>query len=209
MPDQPLITFGIPAYNRPQLLAETLASLAAQQGPADFEVVVCDDGGLPESGGSIVVWWNSDGSKWLLIHATAGGIASGIGAPIGLAIGNLASIESIDEQYINWLLRNRRSGGGGADNVQEMPWNESAGQPPQPEPPAPAPAASTDILPFPVTEQTLARPKAAAKKALRELKGKAVKEKWVTVRFEAELITAKARYERDLIVAELNLLDWD
>ena len=26
----PLITFGIPAYNRPALLAETLASIAAQ-----------------------------------------------------------------------------------------------------------------------------------------------------------------------------------
>ena len=53
MPDQPLITFGIPAYNRPQLLAETLASLAAQQGPADFEVVVCDDGGLPETAAAV------------------------------------------------------------------------------------------------------------------------------------------------------------
>lgn len=45
----PLITFGIPAYNRPQLLAETLASLAAQTTATDFEVIVCDDGALPET----------------------------------------------------------------------------------------------------------------------------------------------------------------
>ncbi len=45
----PLITFGIPAYNRPQLLAETLASIAAQSAGADYEVIVCDDGGLPET----------------------------------------------------------------------------------------------------------------------------------------------------------------
>jgi glycosyltransferase involved in cell wall biosynthesis len=48
MHDEPLITFAIPAYRRPQLLAEALASLAAQAGGlADCEVVVCDDGSLP------------------------------------------------------------------------------------------------------------------------------------------------------------------
>ena len=45
----PLITFGIPAYNRPHLLAETLASIAAQTATTDYEVIVCDDGGLPET----------------------------------------------------------------------------------------------------------------------------------------------------------------
>ena len=40
----PLISFGIPAYNRPHLLAETLASIAAQTAAVDYEVVVCDDG---------------------------------------------------------------------------------------------------------------------------------------------------------------------
>ena len=40
----PLISFGIPAYNRPHLLAETLASIAAQSTAVDYEVVVCDDG---------------------------------------------------------------------------------------------------------------------------------------------------------------------
>ena len=137
--------------NRPEGPAALLLLPAAAALLAALDVlmpgsVLAHDGGLPESGGSIVVWWNSDGSKWLLVHATAGGIASGIGAPIGLAIGDLASIESIDEQYINWLLRNRRSGGGGADNVQEMPWNESVGQPP-PQPEVPQNPRDGDINP--------------------------------------------------------------
>ena len=45
----PLLTIGVPAYHRPHLLRATLASLAAQSGGHDFEVVVCDDGGLPET----------------------------------------------------------------------------------------------------------------------------------------------------------------
>jgi glycosyltransferase involved in cell wall biosynthesis len=46
---EPLITFAIPAYNRPHLLAEALAGIAAQQGAGDFEVVVCDDGRREEN----------------------------------------------------------------------------------------------------------------------------------------------------------------
>jgi glycosyltransferase involved in cell wall biosynthesis len=49
----PLITFGIPAYNRPQLLAETLASIAAQTAAVDYEVIVCDDGSLPETAATV------------------------------------------------------------------------------------------------------------------------------------------------------------
>lgn len=45
----PEITFGIPAYNRPKLLAETLASLRALRGAENCEIIVCDDGGLPET----------------------------------------------------------------------------------------------------------------------------------------------------------------
>lgn len=43
----PLVSIGIPAYCRPALLRQTLASLAAQSGFDDFEVIVCDDLGLP------------------------------------------------------------------------------------------------------------------------------------------------------------------
>jgi glycosyltransferase involved in cell wall biosynthesis len=45
----PLVTIGIPAFNRPELLAETLASIAAQTADVGVEVIVCDDGLLPET----------------------------------------------------------------------------------------------------------------------------------------------------------------
>lgn len=46
---KPLVTVAIPAFNRPALLREALASVAAQKDFTAFEVVVCDDGGLPET----------------------------------------------------------------------------------------------------------------------------------------------------------------
>ena len=49
----PLITFGIPAYNRPALLAETLASIAAQTAAVPYEVIVCDDGTLSETAATV------------------------------------------------------------------------------------------------------------------------------------------------------------
>lgn len=48
-PRAPLVTIAIPAYNRPALLAEALASIARQRECDDFEVLVCDDGGLDET----------------------------------------------------------------------------------------------------------------------------------------------------------------
>ena len=45
----PLVTFGIPAYNRPALLAEALASIAAQTERIEYEVIVTDDGDQPET----------------------------------------------------------------------------------------------------------------------------------------------------------------
>ena len=47
--DPPLVTFAIPAYNRPRLLAEALSGIAAQTLSVDYEVVICDDGGLEET----------------------------------------------------------------------------------------------------------------------------------------------------------------
>jgi glycosyltransferase involved in cell wall biosynthesis len=49
MNTEPLITFALPAYNRPALLAEALASLAALGSLDDCEVVVCDDGRTGEA----------------------------------------------------------------------------------------------------------------------------------------------------------------
>ena len=46
---EPLISFAIPAYNRPALLKEALDSILAQTAPAPYEVVVTDDLGLEET----------------------------------------------------------------------------------------------------------------------------------------------------------------
>jgi glycosyltransferase involved in cell wall biosynthesis len=43
----PLITIAVPAYNRPSLLAETLASIASQTVRVPLEVIVSDDMRLP------------------------------------------------------------------------------------------------------------------------------------------------------------------
>ena len=47
--ESPLITIAVPAYNRPGLLAEALASIAAQTIKIPLEVIVCDDLGMPET----------------------------------------------------------------------------------------------------------------------------------------------------------------
>jgi glycosyltransferase involved in cell wall biosynthesis len=49
----PQLTVGIPTYDRPHLLRETLRSLEAQHGGSAFEVVICDDGGRPETRAAI------------------------------------------------------------------------------------------------------------------------------------------------------------
>ena len=45
----PLITIAVPAFNRPALLAEALASIAAQSSRVRIEVIVCDDGRMPQT----------------------------------------------------------------------------------------------------------------------------------------------------------------
>lgn len=46
---EPLVSFGIPAYSRPALLGEAVASIARQAGPVPWEIVVCDDGPSEEA----------------------------------------------------------------------------------------------------------------------------------------------------------------
>lgn len=47
--DTPLITIAVPAYDRPGLLEETLASIAAQTVRVRLEVIVCDDLASPQT----------------------------------------------------------------------------------------------------------------------------------------------------------------
>ena len=66
--------------------AGVLCALAIDLLPA---LVFADDGGLPENNGSITQWWASSGSRTLLIYSTPGGAAGALGAPLGMALGNL------------------------------------------------------------------------------------------------------------------------
>ncbi|HZZ57368.1 MAG TPA: glycosyltransferase family A protein [Opitutaceae bacterium] len=52
MSDLPRISFAIPAYHRPALLAEAVASINALAGLRSAEIVVCDDGRLVRVGGA-------------------------------------------------------------------------------------------------------------------------------------------------------------
>ena len=110
-------------------------------------LALAHDGGLPENQGSIVIWWNSDGSRWLLLHATAGGAAAGIGAPTGLAIGDMWARQPLDQSIIDDILRQPNvmvdpnwSKFGKSDRG---PWTgpeaPPAEQPPEDEPPAEEP----------------------------------------------------------------------
>lgn len=47
--EAPLVTVGIPAYDRPELLKQALANLAQQSPACPFETVICDDGGRPDT----------------------------------------------------------------------------------------------------------------------------------------------------------------
>jgi glycosyltransferase involved in cell wall biosynthesis len=47
--ESPVITIAVPAFNRPSMLEETLASVARQTAVVPFEVVVCDDGRMPQT----------------------------------------------------------------------------------------------------------------------------------------------------------------
>ena len=45
----PELSFAIPAYNRPELLLLTIQSIVSQAGLENYEIVVTDDLGLPET----------------------------------------------------------------------------------------------------------------------------------------------------------------
>jgi glycosyltransferase involved in cell wall biosynthesis len=98
-----LITIGIPCYNRPALLAEALASIAAQREYADFEVVVCDDGGLPET--RRVVAESAVPTIRLYVNRPALGPVRNWNRCIELAAGRWVTILHEDDLLYPWFLQ--------------------------------------------------------------------------------------------------------
>jgi glycosyltransferase len=74
-PQDPLVTIAVPAFNRPRLLAETLSSIAAQTAKVPIEVVVCDDGRMPETR-AVVERFAGEGCRYRVNARTLGAVAN-------------------------------------------------------------------------------------------------------------------------------------
>jgi glycosyltransferase involved in cell wall biosynthesis len=71
----PLVSFGIPAYNRPVLLREALASIRDQTLSVPYEVIVCDDFGLEETK-AVVAEFPSSHFRYVRNETTLGAVAN-------------------------------------------------------------------------------------------------------------------------------------
>ena len=115
--EAPRITFAIPAFNRPQLLRETLASLAAQTGGHDYEVIVCDDGGSPETA-RVVAGFPADRVALYLNRPALGGVGNW-NRCLQQARGRWVMILHEDDTLYPWYLdtvaARLRDGGQGAE----------------------------------------------------------------------------------------------
>ncbi len=100
---RPLITIGIPCYNRPELLAEALASLAAQETCDDFEVVVCDDGALPET--RRIVEKSAIANLRYFVNRPAFGPVRNWNRCIAVARGRWVTVLHEDDLLYPWFLR--------------------------------------------------------------------------------------------------------
>jgi glycosyltransferase involved in cell wall biosynthesis len=98
----PLLTFGIPAFNRPALLREALAGIAAQTGAPDYEVVVCDDGNLPETA-RVVAEFPADRFS-LHLNRPALGPVGNWNRCLELARGRWVTILHEDDTLYPWYL---------------------------------------------------------------------------------------------------------
>ncbi|MDD3179712.1 MAG: glycosyltransferase family A protein [Opitutaceae bacterium] len=99
----PLLTIGVPSYHRPPLLRETLASLAALEGAPDCEVIVCDDGGRPETR-QVIAEFPSDRFALFLNLPPLGAVANW-NRCLQLARGRWVMILHEDDTLYPWYLR--------------------------------------------------------------------------------------------------------
>ncbi len=102
LPDRPSITIAIPAYNRPLMLAEALASIAAQTATANLEVIVCDDGGLPETRAVVRRFWRH-GFTYIANPHPLGAVANW-NRCLQLAKGDWVMVLHEDDMLYPWYL---------------------------------------------------------------------------------------------------------
>lgn len=98
----PLISFAIPAYNRPALLREALVSIAAQEQFRDFEVIVCDDSGLAETR-RVVEECGLPRVRFYLNQPALGGVGNW-NRCLALAAGRWVTLLHEDDTLYPWFL---------------------------------------------------------------------------------------------------------
>lgn len=99
----PRISFGIPAYSRPALLKEAIASIRAQTLPLEWEIVVCDDLGLP--GTAEVVLGFDDPRITLHVHPQRVGAVGNWNACLAVARGDWVMVLHEDDALFPEYLR--------------------------------------------------------------------------------------------------------
>ena len=98
----PLVTIAIPAFNRPALLAETLASIAAQTARISIEVIVCDDGEMPETR-AVVERFREHGFEYMPNPMTLGAVGNW-NECLRLARGDWVMVLHEDDTLYPWYL---------------------------------------------------------------------------------------------------------
>jgi glycosyltransferase involved in cell wall biosynthesis len=100
--ESPVITIAVPAYNRPALLAETLASIAAQTLRVPLEVVVCDDGRMSETR-EVVSRYASESFRYSANPVTLGAIGNW-NECLRMARGKWVMVLHEDDTLYPWYL---------------------------------------------------------------------------------------------------------
>jgi glycosyltransferase involved in cell wall biosynthesis len=99
---EPLITIAVPAYNRPEMLAETLASIAAQTASVPIEVIVCDDGRMPRTR-AVFESFRREGYRFQSNPVTLGAVANW-NRCLALARGTFVMVLHEDDILYPWYL---------------------------------------------------------------------------------------------------------
>jgi glycosyltransferase involved in cell wall biosynthesis len=140
--ESPLVTIAVPAYNRPAMLAETLASIAAQTARIPLEVIVCDDGGMAETR-AVVGRFREEGFTYHPNPVRLGAVANW-NECLRKARGQFVMILHEDDTIYPWFLTSVLPHlANGADAVCMMTSRGPA------EPAVPRPAPGTPSLAYP------------------------------------------------------------
>jgi glycosyltransferase involved in cell wall biosynthesis len=101
-PEAPLITIAVPAYNRPALLAEALASVARQTVRLPIEVVVCDDGLMEQTKAAVSQY--ARGRYFYLPNETPMGAVGNWNRCLRAARGEFVMVLHEDDALYPWYL---------------------------------------------------------------------------------------------------------